>query len=336
MHSTSKHVSRRSILGGAIAGAGALAFGRAAHAQSTPVASPVPGAWPRTIPAANGDITIAAPPQRIVATSDWYEVDYLMAVGVEPILYGYTNRYGLGIAPWLSEVGGDKLESFPMPEEGPALELIAAKQPDLIIADPYFAETIADQLAAIATTVAIPTPYTGSNNWREGQIVVGQAVGKEAEAAEAIAVTEQLAAAGKAELASLAGRKVTIAYATEYNGGSLFFSEPGSQESTIVEDLGLTFFPLGPDNTPQSMELVGNLTEADILISYDNFNGPAILEANPLFQQLPAVKEGRYAVVSGLTGRALFAPTTLSVRYAITGLKEAILAAAAGNGRKVG
>lgn len=328
---TSLH--RRSVLAGLI---GTLAASRFAAAQSTPIASPVAGEWPRTIATASGEVTIPSPPANIVATSDWYEVDYLMAIGVRPSLYGYTNRYGLGISPWLIEAGGEDLKSFAMSDEGPDLELIAAANPDLIVADPYMAEQIMGPLSAIAPTVAIPTPYTGSSDWREAQIVVGQATGLEAEAAAAIAATEAVAAEGKATLAPYADRKVTIAYASEYNGGALFFSEAGSQESTIVEDLGLTFLPLGPDNTPQSMELIRNLDEADLLISYDFLGGTQVLESNPLFQQLSVVKEGRYALVSGYTARALFAPSTLSVRYAIAGLIEAIVTAAEENGRTLG
>lgn len=329
-------LSRRTMLGSLAAVAGVIATGKLASAQSTPVASPVAGQWPRTITAVNGKVTIPAKPAKIVATSDWYEVDYVMAIGVRPSLYGYTNRYGLGVSPWLIEAGGEDLEYYTMSDEGPDLELIAAEQPDLIIADPYMAEQIMDPLNTIAPTVAIPTPYSGSSNWREAQVVVGQACGLEMEAAAAIAETEAVAAEGKKTLAPYAGRKVSIAYASEYNGGSLFFSEPGSQEATIVEDLGLTFLPLGPDNTPQSMELIRDLDNADLLISYDFLGGTQVLESNTLFQQLSVVNEGRYALVSGYTARALFAPSTLSVRYAIAGLIEAIITAAEGKGKTLG
>lgn len=326
-------MNRRTVLAGLLGGAGAMSVGRLTAAQSTPEASPAAGQWPRIVSAVNGEIPLPAQPSKVVATSDWYEVDYLMAIGVEPALYGYTDRYGLGVSPWLIAAGGEDLKYYTMSDEGPDLELIAAESPDLIVADPYMAEQILEPLGAIAPTVVIPTPYSGSNDWREAQIVVGQACGREAEAAAAIAETEAVAAEGKETLAPYADRKVSIAYASEYNGGSLFFAEPGSQESTIVEDLGLTFLPLGPDNAPQSMELVRNLDEADLLISYDFLGGTQVLESNPLFQQLSVVKEGRYALVSGYTARALFAPSTLSVRYAIAGLIEAILTAAEGKGK---
>jgi iron complex transport system substrate-binding protein len=71
---------------------------------ATPAASPVAaGTWPRDVNDLFGPVTIPAAPQRVVALSDWYEVDYLLAVGIQPVLYGYTNRYGQGIAPWVIE-----------------------------------------------------------------------------------------------------------------------------------------------------------------------------------------------------------------------------------------
>jgi iron complex transport system substrate-binding protein len=272
-----------------------------------------------------GPVTIPVAPERVVALSDWYEVDYLLAVGIRPVLYGYTNRYGQGVAPWVNENGGEGLTTYDL--EGaaePDLEAISAATPDLIVADPYISEQIIDQLRQIAPTVVIPTSYSGSKDWRTAQILVGRATGREAEAAQAIADTEATIDLGREELSAYADRRVTIAYTTAYNGGSLFMSVNDSQESGIIRDLGV-----------QSLETIQQLADVDILISY-GYEDNWILEESPLFLGLPVASNGQYQPIPPILARAMFAPSTLSVRYVVPELVTAIRTAAEGNGKRLG
>lgn len=326
--------NRRQFVAAAAAITSAAILGHPATAQqASPAAT---GTFPRDVEGTFGMVTIPAKPERVAAVSDWYEVDYLMAQGVSPIIYGYTNRWDQGLAPWLAEVGGDGLPFFDF--EGSAevdVEALAAAAPDLIIADPYLAEQVIDQLNGIAPTIGIPTPYSGSNDWRDAQIVVGEATGNEAEAAAAIAETEAVIAAGAELLAPYADRTVTVAYTTAYNGGSLFFAPDDSQEAALIRALGLNFAG-HTDNSPQSMESLDLLADVDILLSYDDADNQEFLEGNELFQILPVATNGQYTTITPLESRAIFAPTTLSVRWVIPALVEAITAAAEGNGKVVG
>ncbi|MGC4189611.1 MAG: ABC transporter substrate-binding protein [Thermomicrobiales bacterium] len=331
-------LTRRGFIGAASAILAASAAG-SVRAEGTPEASPtsspVTGVWPRTIHGSLGDVTIEAKPTRVAAVSDWFEVDYLMAQGVRPLIYGFTNRYGQGVSPWLIEAGGEDLETYDL--EGanePDLELIAAIRPDLIVADPYIAEQIVAPLNEIAPTVGVPAPYSGSEDWREGQIIVGQATGNEEAAAAAIAETEHVIAEGKARLAPYADRTVTIAYAASYNGGTLYFATNSGQEATLIRELGMKFAG-ATQNEGLSLEKINMLADVDILLSYDFLENGTYLEGNSLFQSLPVASNGQYEAVSASAARALFAQTTLSVRWVIPQLVDAITAAAEGRGKKV-
>lgn len=299
--------------------------------DATPGATPEAVSWPRTVQAVTGPVEILSRPERVVAISDWYEVDYLMAAGVRPVLYGYTNRYGQGVSPWLSGAGGDDLERYDLAAEVD-IEWVTVAEPDLIVSDAYFAQEVIDLLTAIAPTVVIPTPFSGSTDWREAQRLVGQSTGADEAAEEAISLTEEVIAGGRERLAAYADRTVSIAYASEYNGGSLFFAPDDSQEAGIIRSLGLTYLGLGPDNAPYSFEDLDRLRPADILLSYDFMGSTELLTGTDLFRATPAYVEGRFVPVDETTTRALFSPTTLSVRWVIDRLVEAIVTGAEGNG----
>jgi ABC-type Fe3+-hydroxamate transport system substrate-binding protein len=170
--------------------------------------------------------------------------------------------------------------------------------------------------------VVIPTAYSGSKDWRTAQVLVGAATGREADAARAIADTEAEIARGREALSAYADRTVTIAYTTAYNGGSLFISPSDSQEAGIVRDLGVQFQG-GADNAPQSLETIRQLADVDILISY-GYEDNRILEESPLFLGLPVATNGQYQPVPPILARAMFAPSTLSVRYVVPELVTAI------------
>ncbi|CAN5607014.1 iron-siderophore ABC transporter substrate-binding protein [soil metagenome] len=297
-------------------------------AQSTPIA----GEWPRTLQGTFGEVVIPAKPVRIVAASDWYEVDYLIAMGVKPILYCYTNRYDLGVSPWLIAAGGDTLEHYDI-IDNPDLERIVAANPDLIVADPAVAEEVAEPLKKIAPTLGLPTPYTGSKDWREAQILLGQACGTETEAAAAIAETEAAIASGKDRLAAYSDRSVTILYSYGPTG-NIYGTGEDESVAGLFRTLGVQFSsPFS--GSAQSTELIGEAKNADILFNWDIWGSPEFLEANDVFQTLPAVQEGRYEVLSGPAARAIFGPTTLSIRWVIDELVEKIILAANSNGKRL-
>ncbi|MCA1672146.1 MAG: iron-siderophore ABC transporter substrate-binding protein, partial [Actinobacteria bacterium] len=73
-----------------------------------------------------------------------------------------------------------------------------------------------------------------------------------------------------------------------------------------------------------SLEQIGTL-DADVLIlAYTSDDLRKSLENNPVFQSVPAVKDGRYVPVSLATAFALRQPSVLSISYAIDQLEPGL------------
>lgn len=309
----------------------------ATTATATPSVTEGGGAgYPRTITHHMGETTLETHPERIVAASDFFELDNLLAIGARPVLYGYSNRYDTGVTPRAEAAGEAGLERYDLVSEFD-LERIAAAELDVIFSDWYWGGDLGyDQLSAIAPTISLPAASADETGWRLPQRAVGEALRLEDAAEEAIAETEQVLDEQRARLATYTDRVVTMAYGM-YDG--TWFAEATSGASgRIVADLGMTLAAIGPDdNAPISEEQLNLLEDADLLISYDT--GEASMEAwesHPLFRGLPAVREGRYVVISPEMLRAIFSPTTLSVRWALPRLADAIIEAAEGRGRQLG
>ena len=242
-----------------------------------------------------GDVVIPAPPQRILALSDWGEVDYLMAMGVEPANYGYTNRYGEGVSPWLTAAGGEDLPHYDFAvTDGPDLEVVATATPDLIIAEPNFAQDILGQLNAIAPTLAIPTTFTGGT-WRDAQTVVGQACGTEEAAQDAIDRVEAAIAAGKQALAAHADRTVTVAYFSE---DATYTVVPASG-AALIEELGLRYNGYDSESSfdARSLETINQLADADLLVVLDFDFGETDIAEDAIVSLLPVISETRYTLL---------------------------------------
>ena len=171
----------------------------AAAASAGDAASAAADAGPVTIEHAFGETEVPADPQRVV-TWGWGSADAALAMWVTPVAMTYQAYGGddEGVLPWIREYveaeGLEMPETLPDTQEAP-VEAIAAARPDLILA-PYSGLTDAEyeQLSQIAPTVAYPDePW--ATPWRETIAIVGQALGRESEAAAIVAdIDEQVAA----------------------------------------------------------------------------------------------------------------------------------------------
>jgi iron complex transport system substrate-binding protein len=305
------------------------------EAAPSPTATPVSDGFPRTVKHYKGETVIPAKPERIVAATDLFELDNLLAMNVKPELYGYSNRYETGMTPWAKAAGAEGVEKYDWAGEMD-LERIAAANPDLIIAEWYWGgEESYDLLAPIAPTVVLPKADTDATGWRLPQRVAGKACGTEDAAEKAITDTEAVLSQQKQRLVPYANHVVTIAYGL-YDG-NWFADVSDGASGRLLNDLGMKLAAVGEDkNQPVSAEQLSLLQDTDILISYDTgVDAMAAWEASPLLRALPAVQEGRYVVVSPEVLRAVFSPTTLSVRWAAPSLVDSIIQAAEGKGKKL-
>jgi iron complex transport system substrate-binding protein len=167
-----------------LAGCGSADDGTTASAPST-AADEV-----RTVEHAMGTAEVTGTPERVVVL-DTGELDAVLALGVTPVgavrtgvsdeLPAYIENAGVDPAA-IANVGTIA---------GPALEQIAALEPDLILSNAVRHADIHDQLSAIAPTVFAEAI---GETWEDNLRLAGEALNRSDEAEELLAAYEERAA----------------------------------------------------------------------------------------------------------------------------------------------
>ncbi|QJY48333.1 iron-siderophore ABC transporter substrate-binding protein [Pseudonocardia broussonetiae] len=308
-------MSHRSLLTRAAA---ALAVGAAvlagcaspAETPATPAAPAADGAYPVTIPNAYGETTIPAEPTRVVAVG-FNEADFLLALGVVPVgVRDFIGEYDETARPWAQEalagaqpadVGGTEIN----------VEAIAALEPDLIMGVYSFMDRATyDALSAIAPTVG-PVSADGTVGWEEQTRITGTALGREEQAADAIATVEQAFADARAAHPGFAGREVTIDLPVN---GVAYLLGADDLRSSVFTGVGLTV----PEATTElGPETIGQLDSDALVVLGATAEDMA---GDPLFQSLPVVQEGRTIFTGGYEedfNGAIGFGSPLSLPYAV-------------------
>ncbi len=285
------------------------------------------GAFPRTIEHVAGETEIDALPERIVVLDDYTDLDHLVALGVTPAAFGFTDAWETGLTPWQEEAGIGDLERLDA-TSAISIELVVAQQPDLILGMENPVADDFDALSEIAPTVGL----AWNGEWRTDLRTVAAAVGREDRAEELIADVEEDIAALADELAPLADRTIMIG---SMFGDVLYLQGDASPLVRLLRELGLTVTTTTEEALAElSLEEVGTLGEADILLSFAT--DPAAtrsLQGQRLFQRLPAVEAGRYTALDNIDTRSLadgFGP--LSHEHALGVLRDVLPATADGDG----
>ena len=224
-------------------------------------------------------------------------------------------------------------EILPDSQEAP-IEAIAAARPDLIIAV-YSGITEAEYelLSEIAPTVAYPDqPW--ATPWRDTIQLVGEALGRPAEAEALLADIDEQVEAKAAEHPELAGKSVAMVWATpedfyvykEADSRVEFTLDLGLESAPSVDELadgGESFY------YTLSQERLGELT-SDVLVSYaDTEEASQAFLSSPAAQAMPQVQAGTVAEVIGTEFiAAVSPPTALSLTWGLDEYVE-ILASAA-------
>ena len=281
--------------------AAALLLGLAACAPSGSTAEQASAAadaqFPVTVEHAMGQTTIPSKPLRVVALDPSY-VDATLLLGAELVGYVEYRSSGTGQLPsYLGDVSakaGNAVNLGTISE--PNLEQIIALKPDLIVSAKVRQEALYPQLSQIAPTVF--STSTGPT-WRENVVLLGEALGKKAEAEAAVAAYQARAAAVGADIMAkhpdltatlirFAGEDTIRLYSSaSFIGGiledmsvprpagapdtkdSIFV--PISQEQILSVDAGLMLLSSWAPNTPE-----GDATRAT----------RAQFESNPLWGRL--------------------------------------------------
>ncbi len=278
-------LTRRRFLGGLIA-LGVL--GSCAENTESPTAT----ATGVRVAHDGGEVTLPRVPSRIVTLGE--EVTELLVVlGVQPVGAGASR---------VDAIGGDEVwdGNYLTPDQlgnprylgaGPFnLEAIAALQPDLIIHS-YQDDQIA-KLDDIAPTILYEF-YGVTGSWQDSLRRLGAALGREPQAAAAIAAYEGAVASGRSKLAEVISKapRVSLIWPDFRGGGINYVGSAERSEYKPLVDLGFTV--VGVEKAPGaieygyaeiSTELLGDL-ETDTILT----GGPVDWTETPAAVVLEAV-----------------------------------------------
>jgi iron complex transport system substrate-binding protein len=291
-------------------------------------AAPAPG-FPVTIEHALGTTTIPAQPTRIVALS--FEEDVLSQVGVATV--GRTeNYYAPGaLHPWQEGVVDPAVVPLGGPD-GLDLEKMATLAPDLILATNYYGlDSEYEGLSAIAPTVGYRTGW-GEATWQDTARVIGRAVGKEADVEQRINEVDGSVAALAAELPGLSGK--TFSSVFHHDAGQFTVdTNPEGHTAKLLGQLGMVMSPrivAEVVNRSLGAEQVGMIDADLVRLGYATDTLRTELIASPLFQAVPAVRDGRVFESDVFGATAGNNPTMLNVPWQLE-QQRAVLERVAGS-----
>ncbi|MGP5260723.1 ABC transporter substrate-binding protein [Brachybacterium paraconglomeratum] len=259
------------------------------------------GRYPLELGSGYGSTTLAARPERIAVISPaTVDTDALVALGVLPVLAPDTVE----LEPWTPEAAREGVEIFWSAGVGalPSAEEVLASSPDLIVAlqaPDTFGQEDFDKLASIAPVLL---PDAGSSlSWQDITTRLGEVLDLGEAASTLISDVEAKIDEIAARNPDFAGKSAAHVHVYSQEYGAAFFSFPGSDSEKLLGRLGFEPAPhadrFTADNYQISDELVSTI-DADVLLVTANPSpeGAGWFTETPLFQAVPAVADGRWAL----------------------------------------
>ncbi|PRY65216.1 iron complex transport system substrate-binding protein [Vreelandella songnenensis] len=297
--------------------------------------------FPLEIEHALGTTVLAEKPER-VATVAWANHEVPLALGVVPVGFAAANfgdENGSGLLPWV-KAKLEALDAAPpaLFDEGDGIdfEAVAASQPDVILAA-YSGLSQADYatLSQIAPVVAYPEgPW--ATDWRDmirlnstgmGMAEEGQALIEDIEAQIADTAENHPELAGKTAM--------FVTHLDPTNLGRIAFYTDNDARVRFFHDLGLVSPEVVKQNsTPGkfsgeiSSELIDELDDVDILVTY---GGQALIDqlnAHPLTSRLPVVERGAIVLLGNTPLGTAANPTPMSISWLLDDYADLLFEAA--------
>ncbi|WP_189541919.1 ABC transporter substrate-binding protein [Streptomyces gelaticus] len=254
------------------------------------------GQFPRTLTHAMGKTEIKSAPKRVVVL-DVGELDNVVSLGVKPV--GYAPSEGSAAIPsYLKKDAGNPKDIGTINNLN--LEAIAGLKPDLILGSQLRAADKYDELSKIAPTVfSIRPGFT----WKENYLLNAAALDRTAKAKSELGAYE---AKAKKLGEDIGPDKPTISM-VRYMPDRIRLYAKASFIGTILDDAGLPrpknqqINDLAAEISPEKID------EADADWIFTGVYGDVkaterdTTQANPLWKNLKAVKEGRAKDVSDET-----------------------------------
>jgi iron complex transport system substrate-binding protein len=309
----------------AVAAAGALLLGACSSSDSGSDSTATGDFEPVSIEHALGTAEITEEPERIV-TLGMGSAETVIAlgsvpVGIEEYPWGSDET---GYLPWIHEELTERGEELPPQFTGGAevdIEAIAALEPDLILA-PWSGVTQEqyDLLDGIAPTVAYPElPWTIT--WQDQIETIGTAMGKHDEALDLINEIDDTFTKAAAEHPEY--QDVSFSYIYNTGPATLGVFLANEQRVAMVRGLGLTVDPVvdtleeteGTDSSVIGLENAHLLADSDLIFTfYSDPANRAEVEAQPVYQQIPAISRGSIVAPEEqpfVTGSSIINPLTV-------------------------
>lgn len=322
----------------AIGAAAALAIGLSACASSVPESTSTTGgnpasddAFPVTVEHVYGETTITEKPER-VATVAWANHEVPLALGIVPVgmsKASWGDDDDNGVLPWveekLDELGAETPVLFDE-TDGIDYEAVADTEPDVILAAySGLTQEEYDTLSKIAPVIAYPTVAWGTsvNDMIE---MDSKALGLEKEGK---ALIEQLDADAQKALEAnsvLKDKKVLFSYIDPTDLSQVGYYTAIDTRPGYLHGLGLPFPSIVEENKDSdqfyltvSAEEAQKFDDVDLFITYGDETIIPLLQADPLLSKIPAIAEGRIAVLPDATPIAASAnPSPLSIPWGLS------------------
>jgi len=279
------------------------------------------GAFPVVVETTFGDVTVEEEPERVVALG-WGDAETALALGVQPVgASDWLGFGGEGVGPWAQGLYDEAPEIIETME--PSFEAIAALEPDLILDVKSSGDQARyDRLASIAPTIGVPEGGESYLTTTEQQLeMIAAALGQQEGGEQLLTDLEDTFAQARADHPDWEGLTATAATLTSEGWGAYV---EGSERVDFLEKLGFVQNPqiaeMEPDASGFSVSLSAerlDALDADLVVAFPIFIETSEITEDPMFQQLPAVADGRALVIDGDLASAYSLGTVLSQQYAV-------------------
>ncbi|MFU7515560.1 iron-hydroxamate ABC transporter substrate-binding protein [Clostridium sp. HCS.1] len=248
-----------------------------------------------TVTDVRGEVEIPAEPQRIVDLSG--NSDILSILGYKVIGTANSDAYDYTKFPsYLEEtLKGAEILGYSM-QDTMDVEAVMNLNPDLIVISTV-QEKMYDQLSEIAPTVMIQLEAL---NWKDDVKAFAKVFNKEDAANKWLADYEAKAKAAGEKIKSEYGEDTTY-LSFLASGGQFFVFDGAGFGSVLYEDMGLKKPEGMPEQSDISLPVVTYeglaSIKADYIFAIATAEDLAQLESNAIWNNLPAVKEGKVVIL---------------------------------------
>lgn len=289
-----------SVIGVLAAGALALAGCTSAPADDSPTsAADASGEWPRTFTNADGTTTeIPAQPERIASTSVSV-TGTLLAIDAPVVASGAAGN-GAFFDQW-ADVAEERDVDLLWAAQSVDLEALYGQEPDLIVVSATGADSVVDQVAELQEIAPTIVVDYGGQTWQDLAVELGEAIGIEDQATEAIENFDVLVA-DAAEAITVPEGEANI---VSFNGAGEDnpIARAGSAQGELLTSLGFTLEDPDVSWHTQAQEredfvwaTYENLTlltaETTFILSADD-EGAQEFANDPVLANVPSVQAGQ-------------------------------------------